>query len=368
MKLTASRDNLVNALATASRAVSTRSAIQALSGILIDAQDSGVRVRATDMEIGLTVPLEADVAAAGSIVLPGRLLLEVVRSLPAGEVTIDATRADRMVELSGGQARFEIRALPGEEFPRLPDPGDSGVSLPADAFVATVDRVARSASRDEARPILTGVHVTAEGGSLTMAATDSYRLSVMTATLSEELASPLEANIPARALRELSRLVGEAGADRVEISMLGNQVVFSAGDALLSSRLIEGQFPNYRQLLPESFEHEVRINREELLEVVRRISLMAQRNAPLRMGFSDGELTVSARTPDVGEASESIPVGFGGEPLEIGFNPEFIRDGIETAESEEIVFKLISPLRPGLIEPVGDDDYRYLAMPIRLNT
>ena len=368
MKLTATREALLSALQVASRAVSTRSAIQALSGVLIEAGSGSVQLRATDMEIGLSVPLEAEVQTEGSAVVPGRLLLDIVRSLPGGQVTVDATGTDRMIELSGGQARFEMRALPGDEFPNLPEPGEATVSLPAGSFVATVNRVARSASSDEARPILTGVHVTGEEGTLTMAATDSYRLAVMATPLSEPLSTPIEANIPARALRELSRLLGESSVERVDISMLGNQVVFRAGEALLSSRLIDGQFPNYRQLLPESYDHEVRMNREELLDVVRRISLMAQKNAPLRMAFSEGELTVSAKTPDVGEAREAIPVGFQGETLEIGFNPEFIREGIESAESEEITFKLINSLRPGLIEPVADDDdFRYLAMPIRLN-
>jgi DNA polymerase III subunit beta len=136
---------------------------------------------------------------------------------------------------------------------------------------------------------------------------------------------------------------------------------------VLSSRLVEGRFPNYRQLLPDSFEHELRLSTAELLEVVRRISLLAQKNAPLRMAFSDGALEVSAQTPDVGEASESLPVPFKGEPLEIGFNPEFLRDGLESAESDELVLKLISPLRPGLIQSGDDGGFTYLVMPIRLN-
>jgi len=146
-----------------------------------------------------------------------------------------------------------------------------------------------------------------------------------------------------------------------------NQVVFEIADVALSSRLIDGQFPNYRQLLPESVDHELRLSSAELNDVVRRISLLAQKNAPLRLSFSEGTLTVSAQTPDVGEASEAIPVPFHGEPFEIGFNPEFLRDGLESIESEELVLKLISPLRPGLIESPDTGDFVYLIMPIRLN-
>ena len=149
--------------------------------------------------------------------------------------------------------------------------------------------------------------------------------------------------------------------------MRTNQVVFSVGATTLSSRLIDGQFPNYRQLLPEQFEHELTMNTEELLSVVRRISLMAQKNAPLRLAFAEGQLTVSAQTPDVGEASDGLPVPFAGEPLEIGFNPEFLIAGLESAGSQDVTLKLISPLRPGLLESADGSGFLYLIMPIRLN-
>jgi DNA polymerase III subunit beta len=174
--------------------------------------------------------------------------------------------------------------------------------------------------------------------------------------------------VPARTLQELSRIATAIGAEAIGVAALENQVVFTVGDVVLSSRLIEGRFPNYQQLLPESYEHELRVGRDELLDVVRRVGLLAQKNAPLRLRFSEGVLDVSAQTPDVGEASESLPVPFNGEELEIGFNPEFFRDGLDSAEADELVLKLISPLRPGLIESAGDDaGFRYLVMPIRLN-
>ncbi len=173
--------------------------------------------------------------------------------------------------------------------------------------------------------------------------------------------------MPARTLQELSRVAAANGTEQIQVTALENQVVFSAGDVVLSSRLVEGRFPNYQQLLPEAYEHELRVERGELLEVVRRISLLAQKNAPLRLAFTEGALEVSAQTPDVGEATESVPVPFKGEPLEIGFNPEFFRDGLESAETEELVLKLISPLRPGLIQSGDDGGFIYLVMPIRLN-
>ena len=320
------------------------------------------------MELGLRVSLEAEDTHDGVVVVPGRLLLDVVRSLPKDEVSLEYRSAQQDVEVVSGPATFHLRTLPAEDFPNLPERPDSDVlTLPTAAFVETIGRVARSASRDETRPHLTGVLVSANGRDLRMVATDSYRLSVKETTLDEALDGSLEANVPARTLQELSRIATSEAAETIGVASLENQVVFVVGDVMLSSRLVEGRFPNYQQLLPESYEHELRVNRGELLEVVRRVGLLAQKNAPLRLRFSEGTLDVSAQTPDVGEASESLPVPFKGEPLEIGFNPDFFRDGLDSAESDDLVLKLISPLRPGLIQSGDDGGFLYLVMPIRLN-
>jgi DNA polymerase III subunit beta len=368
VKLSASCQELLAQLQTVSRVASTRSAVQALSGVQLEAGDSGVELRATDMEMGLRVPLQAEVQRPGTVVLPGRLMLDVARQLPGGDVSIELRPSEGDVEVVSGPARFHIRTLRSEDFPPLPEPGgDTVVTMPAEAFVQTVARVSRSASRDETRPILTGVLVSASGDELRMVATDSYRLSVKETKLDAPLETGFEANVPARALDELGRVAGQVGADTIEIGVRTNQVVFRVDGVVLSSRLIDGQFPNYRQLLPETYEHELHVPGEELAGVVRRISLMAQKNAPLRLSFTEGELTVSAQTPDVGEASEPLPVPFAGEPFEIGFNPEFLRDGLESVASGDVILKLISPLRPGLIESGDGSGFLYLIMPIRLN-
>jgi DNA polymerase-3 subunit beta len=200
-----------------------------------------------------------------------------------------------------------------------------------------------------------------------MVATDSYRLAVKETNLESPLTGDLEVNVPVRALQELTRVAAADGVEQIEVTAKENQVIFRAGDVVLSSRLIEGRFPNYKQLLPETYEHELRLSRAELLDVVKRISLMAQKNAPLRMKFEEGALEVSAETPDIGEARESLPAPFKGEVLEIGFNPEFLQDGLDSAESEELIFKLISPHRPGLIQSGDDGGFIYLVMPVRLN-
>ncbi len=368
MKISLERDALFAQLQTVSRVASTRSAIQALSGVQLSAHSSGCELRATDMDVGLRVPLEAEVAREGTVVLPARLILDVVRSLPAEHISLELRSAEQDVELVAGNATFHIRILRGDDFPPFPEPDpDSAVELPADAFVATALKVAGSASRDETRPVLTGILVSASDRELRMVATDSYRLSVKETTLEAPLTSGFEVNVPARALQELARLVGHDQDEALSVSVRQNQVLFTLGRVVLSSRLIDGQFPNYRQLLPETFEHELRLAGPELTEVVRRISLLAQKNAPLRLAFAEGELTVSAQTPDVGEARESMPVAFTGEPLEIGFNPEFLRAGLEAIDEGDVLLKLISPLRPGLIESGDESRFRYLIMPIRLN-
>jgi DNA polymerase-3 subunit beta len=367
LKLITKRDDLVAKLSIVSRAVSSRETTQALSGILVSADSGPVTLGATDGNLGLRTQVEADVEASGAVLVPGRLFAELARSLGDESVSIETREAERDVEIRSGGSRFHLRVLAAEDFPKVPVGEAEPLRIPAQALADTVEVVAPAASRDDMRPVLTGVLVTAGDEEMTMVATDSYRLAVKRTPLEVGLGGELEANIPARALRELGRIVSGEGADTVEVRLLPTQAVFEVGSVVLNTTLIEGQFPNFRQLLPESWEHDVRLPREDFLAVARRVSQLAQRNAPLRLSFTAGELKVSASTPDVGDAEETIPAQFEGEPLEIGFNPDFLKDGIESVEGEELVLRLISPLRPGLLQPVDNEDFRYLVMPIRLN-
>src|ERR671910_2773450 len=272
MKISTRRDALFTQLQTVTRAASTRSAVQALSGVHLQARDGAVELRATDMEIGLRVPLEGEVVRDGAVVLPARLLVDVVRALPGDEVTLELRPSEQDVELVAGNANFHIRTLRLEDFPPFPDTdADGRVPVPGAAFVETVLKVARSASRDETRPVLTGILVSASGEELRMVATDSYRLSVKETRLDAPLDGAFEANVPARALQELTRIVQHGSADALAVSVRANQVVFEAAGVVLSSRLIDGQFPNYRQLLPDAYEHELQLAGTEITEVVRRI-------------------------------------------------------------------------------------------------
>jgi DNA polymerase-3 subunit beta len=363
LRITCSKDELVHGLATVGRALSTRTAIQILSGILLDARGSELRLAATDMELSVRATVPAQVQGEGTIVLPGKTLVDIARLLPADEVTLEHRAAESVVHLTSGSASYTLQTFNAEDFPRLPEIGESPMfAVERAPLLETIGRVARAASRDEARPVLTGVLVQFAGDKLVMAATDSYRLAVKETSLGSA-AAELEAIIPSRALQELARIAGDV--DEIGVGVQENQVIFSAGDVWLASRRIDGQFPNIRQLLPETFEYVLTIPRNELLDVVRRAAVMIQRSTPLHLRFAEGELTVVARTQEVGESRESLPVPFTGETLEIGFNAEFLKDGIEAIEGDDVKFQLISPLRPAVLE--GDDgDFTYLVMPIRL--
>lgn len=368
MKLSVTRNELNSKLGLVSRALSARHAIQALSGILITADSDGVVMRATDNDLGIRAKLEATAAGEGSMLIPGRLFADVTRSLGAQQVELESRPDQGDIELRCGASKFHLRSLSAADFPPFPAGEGSAVKLPAAALVETIETVARAASRDDMRPVLTGVMVTIREGFLTMVATDSYRLSVKRTPVEGQADSELEANIPARALSELSRLISSESAEEVEVILQSSQAVFRVDGVELNTVLIEGQFPNYKQLLPESFEHDVRLNRAEFLEVARRVGQLAQRNVPLKLSFQPGELTVSASTPDLGDAEESIPVAFEGEGMEMGFNPDYLIDGIDSVSGDEVMLRLISPLRPGLIQALDGTDFTYLVMPIRLNT
>jgi DNA polymerase III subunit beta len=361
MKLNVARDELVAKLGLVARAVSTRGTVQVLSGILLSADGGTITLAATDMELSLRTTLDAQVDGDGAVVIPGKPLVELARLLPETDVTIEYRPAEGTVQIVSGPYNSRLNVFNAEDFPRLPTVDAQLHSIDRAALLETVDRVARSASRDESRPVLTGILVRFEAGKLVMVATDSYRLSVKETQLGES-APELEAIIPARALTELSRL---AGGDSVELGVHENHVVFGTGEAWLTTRRIDGQFPNYRQLLPDTFEVELTLPKAELADVVRRASVLALRNSPLRLRLAEGELTVSAQTQDVGETRETMPAAYSGEEFVIGFNAEFLRDGVDSIVGDDVKMKLINPLRPAILEDAAGD-FTYLIMPIRL--
>jgi DNA polymerase-3 subunit beta len=363
LRITCSKDDLVHALGVVSRAVSTRTSVQILSGILLEPEGPELRVAATDMELSLRATFPAQIEGSGAIVLPGKTFADIARLLPADEVSIEHKPTESVVHVTSGTASYTLHTYNPEDFPRLPElDAVTTFAVDREPLLETIGRVARAASRDESRPVLTGILVQFTAGTLVMAATDSYRLAVKQTTL-EGSVPELEAIVPARALQELARIA--TSGDEVEVGVHENQVIFATSGVWLTTRRIDGQFPNYKQLLPEAFEYELTVPRLELLDVVRRASVMIQRSTPLQIRFAEGELTVIARTHEVGESKESMPIGFTGETLDMGFNADFLRDGLESLEGDDVRVKLISPLRPAVIQGEGDD-FTYLVMPIRL--
>ncbi|HET7366854.1 MAG TPA: DNA polymerase III subunit beta [Gaiella sp.] len=362
IRVTVDRDELAAGLQLVSRAASSRGTVQVLAGVGIRAAEGLLELEATDMELSLRTTVPATVEGEGALVVPAKLLGDIVRLLPSGAVTLAHRPEDGAATIEAGSYSSRLNVFAVEDFPRLPSVDVPLQEVDATALLDTVQRVSRAASRDESRPVLTGILAQFEGAKLTMAATDSYRMSVKETAL-DGGGPELEAIIPARALDELSRVA--AGAERIQLGINDNHVIFGTGNAWLTTRRIDGQFPNVQQLRPESFEVELELNRAAVLDAVRRAAVMAQRNTPLRLRFEEGELTISAQSQDVGETRESLAVRYTGEPLEIGFNAEFLREGLESVTADEVKLELINPLRPGLISAEGDT-FWYLIMPIRL--
>jgi DNA polymerase-3 subunit beta len=367
MRISCPKDILLDKLQTVLKTVATKSTMPILAGIHMKTLGPGeIELSSTDMEMSLRIKAKATVETEGEIVAPGKLLTDVVRSLPAGEISINEDSENQMVEIVSGSASFKLNCLPAQDFPRLPEMNEEdSFEIEAKPLLQVINTVARAASRDETRPVLTGILVKFSKERLKMVATDSYRLSVMETSAGSSLADKKEVIVPRHTLEELARLCGSEDEGKITIAIVESQIMFSDANALLTSRLIEGQFPNYQQLLPDEFKSEVKIDKAELQEVVGRIGLMAQKNAPLKMSFAEGELTVSAQTPQVGEARESLAVPYSDEGMEIGFNPAFLQSGVESVDGDTVSIRIISSLRPGLIKGEGED-FLYLIMPVRL--
>jgi DNA polymerase III subunit beta len=370
MKLTCDRSALVDKLAILSRGVSTRLVLPVLSGIMLQASEGHIELFSTDMEISIRASLGADIEQEGEIVLPARLFSDIVRNLPGDKVTVEAV--ETTADISAGQAKFSLNAWSASDFPQTSTFDMTGSFVVGrEPFVETLNKVGRAASRDETRPILTGVLMTIAGDQLRMVATDSYRLAVKETKLADALPSEVQAIVPVKALGEVARLAGSMGTGDLEVAIGENQALFrlsdEGGEVFIASRLVEGQFPSYRQLIPDSFDHEVTLAKDEFVAAARRVSLLAQKNAPLRLTFSEHRLTMKALTQDVGHAEESLDIEFDAESFEIGFNPAYLVDGIEALDDPAVLLRFTNPLRPGLISG-ADGSFTYLIMPIRLSS
>lgn len=359
MRIRAERDDLVDVLSRASRAVGVRSPMPILQGVLVSIEGRSMRVTGTDLDVTVRTELEVEVMEEGTTVIPARLATEAVRKLPAGAVVLEAS--DGEVEITGGGPRFRLRELSADDYPKVAEPDLQGaVSTDGKAFTDAIGQVSVAASHDDARPILTGVYFEAEEGALRLVATDSYRLAVRNLPSVETGISGL---IPVRALRELSRTIG---ADELQIAIGSREATFASSRGTLTARLIEGTFPNYRQLLPDSYPNRLVIGRDALLEAIDRASLVAEDHIPVRLLLQEGGVELSVTRQDVGGETEHVEASYTGDEMTIAFNSRYLNDGVTAISGDEVVLEVLDPLKPGVLSSVDGEDFVYLLMPVRL--
>jgi len=361
MKFKCDRDVFSEALQTVQRAVSSRPGIPALTGVLMNASGTELVLATTDLEVSARLRLEVQVQEEGVALIPARLLADMVKSFEQAPVILEA---------DGGQARIvcsnyegTVRCLPAEDFPALQDPGGTRVTVDANGFAEGVGQVTRAASRDEARPILTGVLLEISREGLTMAATDSYRLAVR--ELSATAQGEAKALVPERALSEAGRAAAGEEKGQIELFVEQSQVAFRIGALTLTSRLIEGEFPNYRQLLPERYESRLSASRQQLLDAVRRVGLLARESSPVKMEFNALGVRLSSSSPDLGGAVEVVEAKFEGDDLTAAFNPNYLVDGLTGVTGDRVQVEVRDGLKPAVVRGEGEG-FVYLAMPVRL--
>jgi DNA polymerase III subunit beta len=364
MKLSVARSELLDALTVAGKGMSARSTLPILSGILMSAAEGQMQLQATDLEISVRRTCSALVEEDGKVVIPGRLLTEIVRNLPEAAVTIETE--GEVAHVRCQHSSFTVKTLSPVDFPKFPELVlERTVSLPSTVINSVVKRVSRSVSRDETRATLTGILVVVEGPSLKMVSTDSYRLAISEVVLEGEPTEDLQVVVPGKALDEATRLTGDT--QEMKMGVTENQVVFEFGETTFVTRRIEGNFPNYKQIIPKDSTTAIEIPTDELIAAVKRVSLLALHNSPIKLTVNgaDQTLSLSAMTQDVGDASEDLMVKVDGDDTEIAFNHSFLMDGLSSAGADTIRLEIKDRDKPGLIKSVSEDGFLYVLMPVR---
>ena len=376
MKIRVERDGLADAVAWVARSLPSRPPVPVLGGVLLDAgSDEGdtgdaLTVSGFDYEVSAQVGVPATIAAGGKTLVSGRLLADITKALPNHpvEIAVDGSR----VSITCGSAKFSLPTMPVEDYPALPAMPQRAGALAGEVFAEAVSQVAVAAGKDDTLPMLTGVRVEFNGGKLTLVATDRFRLAMR--EFDWEPADEVETAVlvPARNLADAAKTLGGAGST-VELSL-------ASGDGLLglsgtgrrtTSRLLDAEFPKYRQLLPAEHNAAAIIDVSSLQDAIKRVSLVAERGTQVRLEFSDGGLRLTAGGDDEGSAEEELPVEFTGDPVTIAFNPGYLLDGLAAVRTDRAHLSFTTPSRPALIKPVGEDGsvvegYLYLLMPVRL--
>lgn len=366
MKFRCEHDVLVEALSTAGRAVAGRSgALPVLGGVRLSTSGDTLLVTGTDLDLTITVETAVNGSADGIAVAPGRLITDIVRALEPGAVAVDAD--DEEIRIASGRSHFSVRTHPAGDFPRLPVPTGETVTLPVAGLTEALRQVTRAASNEDSRPILTGVLMAAEEGGLRLVATDSYRLAVRDLRGVGVLAEGQRVLVPSRALNELMRLLGSTGTE-VTLRLGPHDATFTIGAVALTTRLIEGEFPNYRQLIPSAYPNRLRVGREPLIEGVRRVKLLARdATTPVRIALRPTGIELTVITADWGTATEDVDAKYEGAEMTVAFNPSYLIDGVEAIAGDEVTLDTLDALKPATLRPTEGDDYLYLLMPVRVS-
>jgi len=364
MKFRAERDALLEAITTAGRAAATRgTALPALTGVRLEVAGDQLHLAGTDLDVTIQVHMTIASGDDGVCVIPARLATDIVRGLEPGSVSFEVDENE--ARIAAGATHYAVRVLPPEEFLRLPEPNGDAVTLVASDFADALRQVVPAASRDEARPILTGVLMAAEAGGLRLVATDSYRLSVRDLPGTSVLQEGQTVLVPSRALAELNRVV--AGAEQVTLRLASDEASFEVGDTRLTTRLIEGDFPNYRQLIPQSYPNRLIVGKEPFLNAIRRVKLLAKDATPVRLTLKSDGLELVAVTQDVGQAREDIEAKYEGSEMVVAFNPEFLIDGVEAITGDEVQLETLDALKPATVRSTENPNFLYLLMPVRVS-
>jgi DNA polymerase-3 subunit beta len=375
VKFRSERDSLVEALSTAARAVASRSSSSAaLSGLLLGCDGNRLVVTGTDLDLTIRVKLEVIGLQDGATLVPARLLVDIVRSLEPGAVTVEGGDHSEKVEIAAARSRFGLRTYPVVEFPSVSVGGDDGAAVSGALLAEGLRQVVRAASTDDARPLLTGVLMTNEDGAVRLVATDSYRLAMRDLEGTKEVAAAGEMLVPARALAELQRLTG-AGAvggheadEEIWVSPGDHEITFRRGAVRISTRLLEGTYPDYRQLIPDQYPARLHVGKESLVAALRRVRLLVRDNTtPVRLSMRSGGVDLTVVSQEVGDAAESVDGDFIGDDLVIAFNPSYLIDGVEAVVDDEVVIETGDPSKPATVRGAEHDNFHYLLMPVRVS-
>ena len=364
MKFSVSKEQLLAGLQTVQNVVSTRTTLPILSNVLLQVADGKVRLTTTDLDVGVSGTIDAQVDKDGGTTLPARRLASIVRELPAAEVQIDVD-SKNVASIRCGQSFFKIMGLPEEEFPPLPKfEGAKTFTLSQAALRDALKKTSYAISTDETRYVLNGILFSFKENKLTMVATDGRRLALVDLEVEFPQSQEVDIILPTKCVTELSRLLGEEGD--VKMSVGENQVAFEISGTLLVSKLIEGNYPNYRQVIPGEAKERITLERELFFNAVHRVSLLSsEKSNSVKLVFTKNNLEIAANTPDVGEARESIAVPYKGRDLSIAFNPEFLQAPLKNLTNDEIYLDLIDEMSPGVIKV--QTPFLYVLMPMRIS-